>query len=31
MPGVAGNMFPVNVLLVRPTKLAFVVGLKSQF
>ena len=30
IPGVAGNMFPVNVLPVRPTKLAFVPGLKSQ-
>ena len=30
MPGVAGNMFPVNVVPVRPTKLPFVIGLKSQ-
>ena len=34
MPGVAGNMFPVNtagLLPVRPTKFAFVPALKSQF
>jgi len=31
MPGVAGNMLPVNVVPVSPTKTAFVVGLKSQF
>ena len=35
MPGVAGNMFPVKVVddaggFPRPTKIAFVVGLKSQ-
>jgi hypothetical protein len=30
IPGVAGKMFPVNVVPVRPTKLAFVAGLKSQ-
>jgi hypothetical protein len=30
MPGVAGNALPVNDPLVRPTKLPFVTGLKSQ-
>ena len=30
IPGVAGNMFPVNAPLVMPTNCAFVVGLKSQ-
>ena len=30
MPGVAGNMFPVNAVPVRPTKFPFVTGLKSQ-
>ena len=30
IPGVAGNALPVNVVPVRPTNWAFVVGLKSQ-
>jgi hypothetical protein len=30
MPGVAGNMLPVNAPAVRPTKLPFVTGSKIQ-